>query len=168
MNNNKPTFIEFLKEQSNYPETIDYDNWTFPDQDTMEFDFWEYEKKEEKKWKQRANQIGMRFPIFDDFEHFKQSLQQGQITYLSDINEPIHNKTNVDSVEQLKNLVSSYVYPRDVDRIVNGFINSDPIPMPIVLKGQKGLWKMTGNTRTNAAQIFNIPVQVIVVDAVDK
>jgi hypothetical protein len=49
------------------------------------------------------------------------------------------NRSRVSSIEELKDLVSGYVKPRNVDRIVKGIEEGDEIPYPIIIKGNKGM-----------------------------
>lgn len=145
-----------------------YNNWTFPDTKTMKSDFSEYKKKEKKKWESRAGALGMRWPIFKDFNHFKDSLRKAEVVKLTPaFDNRISNRSHTHSIEDLKQLVSGYIRPRNVDRIVNGFEDNDRIPYPIVLRTQRGMWIMAGNTRLDAAFIMDITPTVLIVD-VDK
>lgn len=109
--------------------------------------------------------MGFRFPIFPDFESFVKSLRSAPVIDLDrNLDSKIRNRSHTSSIESLKSLVSSYYYPRDVDRIVNGFRNNDPIPYPIVLKGNRGLWIMAGNTRLDTSFILGVKPKVLLVD----
>lgn len=154
---------QYLNEQSSY------NNWTFPSDKTIKEDFNEYKKKEERKWKRRAQTIGMRFPIFDTLSDFKSSLKNAEvITVTERFDSRIMNRSHTSSIEDLKNLVSGYVRPRDVDRIVQGFENDDKIPYPIILKGSKGMWIMAGNTRLDAAFIMGVTPKALLVDVSEE
>ena len=143
-------------------QTHSFKNWKFPDKKTILADFTEYKKKEDKKWRGRANMIGARFPIFEDLNHFQQSLKNAKVVTLdSTLDNTISNRSQTNSLEDLKNLVSSYYKPRDVDRIVNGYNNNDPMPMPIVIEGRKGRWIMAGNTRLDTAFIMGVKPKVL-------
>lgn len=146
-----------------------YTGWVVPDQETLKADFDEYKKKELKKWSSRAEQMGFRFPIFRTFNEFVQSAKSGKIIVFSpqDWNS-IHNLTRVGSISALKDMVSGYQYPRDVDRIYHGMLNNDAIPMPIILKGSKGRWIMAGNTRANVASVLGAPVKALELDVSDE
>lgn len=141
-----------------------YSNWTFPDQSTMQSDFAEYKKKEQSKWKARAQIIGARFPLFNDFNHFVESLKNAQVVNADSIDRDVRNRSHTQSIDDLKDLVSSYVRPRDVDRIVSGFNSHDKIPYPIILKGSNGMWIMAGNTRLDTAGILGVPKKALLVD----
>jgi hypothetical protein len=68
------------------------------------------------------------------------------------------------SIEDIESMVSSYHQPRDVKRIVQGLKNNAQIPMPIILKGSKGMWIMAGNTRQSTARVLGIDADVLLVD----
>ena len=142
-----------------------YNNWIVPTDQTIRADFDEYKKKENSKWKSRAQTIGARWPMFTDIQHFKQSLQAAKIVPINDnIDRQIHNRSMTGSLESLKSLVAGYQMPRDVDRIAKGFENNDRIPLPIVLKGSRGMWIMAGNTRLDTAGILGVPKKALLVD----
>jgi hypothetical protein len=141
------------------------EQWVFPDKKTMQADFSEYKKKEDYKWKGRAQAIGARWPLFTDFNHFQQSLKKAkQVNLTPDVDRKISNRSQTSSIESLKSLVGSYVRPRDVDRIVQGIQSNARMPMPIVLKGSKGMWIMAGNTRLDTAFILGNKPKVLMVD----
>jgi hypothetical protein len=142
-----------------------YSNWVFPDNKTMEEDFIEYKKKEKSKWENRAQIYGFRFPIFNDLEHFKESLKTGKIISLNDsFADKVNNLTSLKTIESLKSMVSGYYKPRDVDRIISGIKNNDKIPMGIILKGKNGYFIMAGNTRQNTARILGIIPKMILIN----
>jgi hypothetical protein len=142
-----------------------FNNWSLPDEQTIRADFSEYKKKEQSKWEGRARSMGFRFPIFDTIEDFKQALDNAPVIALThDHDNQINNRSHCDDLSCLKDLVGSYVRPRDVDRIVQGYESNAKIPMPIVLKGSKGEWIMAGNTRLDAAFILNVQPKVILID----
>lgn len=141
------------------------EKWVFPDDKTLKADFSEYKKKEDYKWKRRAEQIGCRFPIFTDFADFKNTLKAAKVINLTpQIDNQINNRSQCSSIESLKSLVGSYVRPRDVDRIVQGIMSDAKLPMPIVLKGNNGMWIMAGNTRLNTAFLLGNKPKVLMVD----
>jgi len=132
---------------------------------TMQADFTEYKKKEDRKWKGRSQTIGSRFPIFNDFAHFQQSLKNAQVRTLDDATDSkIYNRSHTSSVEDLKDMVGSYYQPRDVDRIIRGFEEGVPMPYPIVIEGDSGAWILAGNTRLDTAGILGLPKKVLWVD----
>lgn len=142
-----------------------FDNWVFPPNQVIESDFAEYQKKEYKKWESRAKTMGFRFPIFEDINHFKQTLEQGKVVEVTDqFAQQVDHLVLVQTLDQLRNMVSGYVRPRDVDSIVSGIKNNDPIPLPIILKGTKGMHIMAGNTRLNVAHLLGVPAKALVVD----
>jgi hypothetical protein len=127
-------------------------------------DFIEYKKKEDSKWKQRAQSMGFRFPIFKDEEDFRNSINRAEVINLDEYRNKIHHMTSIKDMNQLRQLVKSYQKPRDIDRIIDGIQNGDKIPMPIILKGEGGLFIMAGNTRQNVAYILGVPVEAILID----
>lgn len=142
-----------------------HEGWSFPSVSTMKDDFNEYKKKEHKKWERRADIIGARFPIFIDFEEFKKSLENAEvITVTKQFDNKISNRSQTSSIRELKNLVSSYVRPRNVDRIVQGIKSGAKLPYPIILKGNRGMWIMAGNTRLDSAFILGDTPKALLVD----
>ena len=146
-----------------------FTNWSFPTEETMLADFKEYKKKELSKWQSRARNMGFRFPIFNTFEDFKNALKSAKvITLTREHDSHINNRSQTSSIDSLKSLVSGYIRPRDVDRIIQGFESNAAIPMPIILKGKNGEWIMAGNTRCDTAFILGVdPVKVLLVDVSD-
>jgi hypothetical protein len=47
---------------------------------------------------------------------------------------------------------------------VQGYENNVPLPLPIILKGNDGLWIMAGNTRQSTARVLGIKPQALLVD----
>lgn len=127
-------------------------------------DFLEYKKKETSKWLLRAQNMGFRFPIFKDEEDFKLSLKNSPVINLDDLRSEVHHMTSIKDMNQLRKLVGLYQRPRDIDRIIEGIQTGASIPMPIILKGQKGLFIMAGNTRQNVAYILGVPIEAILID----
>jgi hypothetical protein len=149
-------FEKFLNEK------LSYNNWVRYTPESLKSDFTEYKKKENTKWKTRANTIGSRFPIFDSLENFKEILDKTEIKNLSDsMDRKINNRSRTSSIEDLKDLVSGYVRPRDVDRIVDGFKSNAKMPLPIVIEGDRGAWIMAGNTRLDVAFILGVQPKVL-------
>jgi len=141
------------------------EKWVFPDDKTLKSDFSEYKHKEDYKWKRRAEQIGAQFPIFDDFNDFKTRLKKARVVNLtSSVDNQITNRSQSSSIESLKSLVGSYSRPRDVDRIVKGILSDAKMPYPIVLKGNRGMWIMAGNTRLDTAFLLGNKPKVLMVD----
>jgi hypothetical protein len=152
------TFRQFLES-----EQVQYDNWVRYTGSSVKSDFVEYKKKEESKWKDRAERIGMRFPIFDSEEQFRTDLDNAKIVSVSELDN-VRNMSHNSSIEDIESMVSSYHQPRDVKRIVQGLKNNVQIPMPIILKGSKGMWIMAGNTRQSTARVLGIDADVLLVD----
>jgi hypothetical protein len=134
----------------------------------MNEDFIEYKKKEDSKWKSRAQSMGFRFPIFSTLEEFKQDLKDSPVVVLTpSLRNKVQNLTSVNNFDDLRSMVSSYKRPRDLDRIVNGMKNGHKIPMPIILRGRRGMFIMAGNTRQNSAYILDEQIKVLMVDVND-
>lgn len=130
-----------------------------PNPVTMKADFDEYKKKEKAKWKGRAHSIGARFPIFKDFNDFVDTIKKGKI-----IMAPTDSYTTNDTIDEIKDMVSQYVFPRDVDRIVQGFKTGAAMPLPIILQGSHGSHRMSGNTRSNVAYVLGLPVKALLIN----
>ena len=113
-------------------------------------------------WDRRAKVIGALYPIFKSEQDFIEKISSAPIFNLpSNKFDTVHNLTECDSLRELKDLVASYQYPRDVDGIVAGFNSGKPMSLPIVIGGSKGAWILSGNTRLNVARILNVPAKVI-------
>jgi len=153
-------FKQFINEEKEY--------WKFPSIEDMKSDFAEYKVKEDYKWKARAINNGFRFPIFKDFDDYKKTLKSGKVKLLTPQLNAKFPSTELDSIDDLRSLVHSYHRPRDIDRIVYGFKHGQKIPYPVILKGSRGYFRLSGNTRTNTAKILGIPVKVLIVDVSDK
>lgn len=140
-----------------------YDNWMYPDEKTMKADFDEYKLKEFKKWEGRAKSMGFRFPIFNDFDQYKNDILNAKPVIINN-NMSVQNLTHTQTLEDLKDLVSTYYMPRDVDRIVNGMENNIKIPYPVILKGNNGYFIMSGNTRLNVCGILHGIPKALIID----
>lgn len=145
-----------------------YDHWVRFTPQSVDLDFQEYKKKEHTKWKSRANQIGARFPLFDTAQDFQSALARAPIVNIDDLPSDVHNMTHNNSLDSIKHMVGSYQMPRDVDRIVQGYKNHQPLPLPIILKGSQGMWIMAGNTRQSTARVLGIPPKALLVDVSDQ
>ena len=137
---------------------------TIWDKQALKQDFSEYKLKEKSKWEKRAQQVGLKFPLFESFEDFKSKIGSSKVININDYRNKIHNLTSIEDMDSLRELVSEYQYPRDIDRIIQGLESKSRIPMPIILKGDKGMIIMSGNTRQNAAYILEIPTQAVLID----
>jgi len=131
----------------------------------MKMDWSEFKKKEDRKWKARARMLSARWPLFNDYSHFKKSLKSAKVVILTNsLLNRVEHATDCHDLDDLESMVSGYIRPRDLDRIVKGFEQDDKIPYPIILKSSSRYFIMAGNTRQNAARILGIPVKVLVVD----
>lgn len=140
-----------------------YDNWVRYTPQSLKDDFVEYKKKESSKWKGRSRVIGSRWPMFDSMEQFQQALYQADIVNIDTLGN-VNNLTKNRTLDDIKHMVGGYQMPRDVDRIVQGYENNVPLPLPIILKGNDGLWIMAGNTRQSTARVLGIKPQALLVD----
>lgn len=144
-----------------------YDNWVRYDAVSLDLDFREYKLKEYKKWQSRAQQNGFIFPMFTSKEDLQQKLDDAQVVDIDkDIPSGVYTK-NYD-VEDVKRMVGSYFYPRDVDRIVKGFNNNVQMPYPIVVKGKTGYYSLAGNTRQAVARVLGITPKALLIDLSKK
>ena len=145
------------------------EKWVFPDNKTLKADFSEYKHKEDYKWKRRAEQIGARFPLFADFDDFKGRLKKARIVNLTPaVDNQITNRSHCGSIESLKSLVSTYKRPRDVQKIEQGIMSNEKLPMPIVLKGTRGLFILAGNTRLDISFLLGNKPKILMVDVSDE
>ena len=152
------SFRQFLES-----ETIQYDNWVRYTTQSLKSDFIEYKKKEHSKWKNRADEIGSRFPIFESEEQFRTALDNGKIVNVSTLGN-VSNMTHNSSIADIEDMVSTYRQPRDVKSIEHGLKNNAQLPMPIILKGSKGMWIMAGNTRQATARVLGVDAEALVID----
>lgn len=100
--------------------------------------------------------------FFDSIEQFKEALDKAKIVEIDSLG-AIHNLTKNDSVDDIKDMVSSYYKPRDVDRIIKGYKERVQMPLPIILKGSKGTWILAGNTRQAIARVMDIIPKALLV-----
>jgi hypothetical protein len=119
-----------------------------------------------RRWDQRSETIGAKYPIFSDAADFAEKILAAKVIDFpkSDFGS-VHNLTAINTIDRVKELVATYSYPRDVDGIVAGFKAGKSMEMPIIIRGKRGRWILSGNTRMNVARIMNIPIKVIEVDA---
>lgn len=109
--------------------------------------------------------MGFRFPIFDTFQDFVSALRSAPvITLTKEHDSRVMNRSHTSSIDGLKSLVSGYFMPRDVDRIVRGYQTNAAMPYPIILKGSRGEWIQSGNTRCDVAFIMGIEPKILLVD----
>lgn len=156
-------YLDYLLEQKEFNKWVNYTP------ESLKSDFAEYKKKESSKWKSRADKIGAKFPIFKGFPEFTQALKSGKVKKLfKGEAEKINNVVLNNNLSGVKNMVSSYQQPRDVDRIVKGFESNTKMPMPIILQGKQDDFLLAGNTRLNVAYIMGILPQALVIDVREK
>ena len=145
--------------------TANFHGWSFPDEATLKADFDEYKLKEKAKWEARAKTIGAHFPIFTDLQDFTERCKSAKVVEVTtSFASRVQNLTQLSSIEDIKQMVGHYAYPRDVDRIVQGFETNARMPYPIILKGNRGMWIMAGNTRLNVANALGVIQKALVAD----
>lgn len=100
--------------------------------------------------------------LFKNFNEFYKKVKKGKVIEVtSQFDDRVNYRSHCSTLKELKDLVSHYVYSRDVDRIVNGYKNNDTMPLPIILKFEEKhnvsptYRILTGNTRMDAAFIVN-------------
>ena len=136
-------------------------SWRIPTTAELEMEYkYEY-MLPSRNWDRRCETIGAPYPLFDDFADFTNKIQHSTPSTINK-GDHVYNMTDYRTVDQVTDLVSSYQFPRDVDRILDGFKQGASLPMPIIIEGSKGRWILSGNTRTNLAHIMGIPVTALV------
>lgn len=139
--------------------------WVIPSEADLRLEYrYEYNLPQ-RNWKQRCKTIGAYFPLFESEDDFVKRIQTEARVITLTRNDYVHNLTSLKSIEEIEDLVSGYAYPRDVKRIVEGLTNGAHMPMPIIIKGMKGMWILSGNTRQNVAQVLRVRCQALVLDA---
>lgn len=144
-------------------ENTSFNNWTRFTDASLEADFQEYKQKEQSKWKQRAEWIQARWPLFQDIQEFRQALSAAPIVDVDSLRS-VQNLTKNRNIQDIKDMVSSYAWPRDVARIQQGYQENHKMPLPIIIKGQQGMWIMAGNTRQSVARVMGITPRALLVD----
>lgn len=134
-------------------------NWVRPDLQNLEMEYkYEYMLTSRRTWDKRCKTIGAVYPIFDSFEDFAEKISSAPIQIITP-STPIHNMTQFETMDDARKELA-----RDVDRIIHGFDNGVKIPLPIIIKGNDGMWLLSGNTRSNLAFIHNVTLKAIVYD----
>jgi len=96
------------------------------------------------EYKRHWHQTG----LFPTKQHFSDSVKNAEIVEITpEIDQHIGNRSHTKSIDDLKDLVSGYNYPRDVDSIVDGLHSGSPLPHPIVIKHNGNMSILSGNTR---------------------
>lgn len=148
-------------------ENTSFNNWTRFTDASLEADFQEYKQKEQRKWKQRAELIQARWPLFQDIQEFRQALSSAPVVDVDSLRS-VQNLTKNRSIADIKDMVSSYAWPRDVARIQQGYQENHKMPLPIIIKGQQGMWIMAGNTRQSVARVMGITPRALLVDVSNR
>jgi hypothetical protein len=156
-----------MKLQDLLQENTSFNNWTRFTDASLEADFQEYKQKEQRKWKQRAELIQARWPLFQDIQEFRQALSSAPVVDVDSLRS-VQNLTKNRSIADIKDMVSSYAWPRDVARIQQGYQENHKMPLPIIIKGQQGMWIMAGNTRQSVARVLGITPRALLVDVSDR
>ena len=143
--------------------TSSYNNWIRYTPASLQSDWSEYAHKAESKWRRRAEQIGARWPMFDSMDQFQQALDQAEIVNVDQLGD-VENLTRNLSVADIKHMVGGYQNPRDVDRIIQGLQNHVALPLPIIIKGSRGMWIQAGNTRQATARVMGAVPRALLVD----
>ena len=158
ISNQRSTQIKAVTEPSK--DVSRFNNWAelTPEQIKQEYE-WEY-----------ISHIKDRWPFFENFNDFKQAVENAEVlTLTKERDAKVLNRSHTRTLQQLEDMTKHYRFPRDVQRIVDGFEHNAKIPMPILLKLPSGqLYIMSGNTRTDAAFILGIIPKVLVVDVSDR
>lgn len=137
--------------------------WIMPSDEDLRLEYrYEYNLPQ-RNWPGRCKTIGAPFPLFESEEDFIAKVKASRIVSL--FHDDVHNMTSLRSIEDIEDIVSSYAYPRDVKRIVEGLKAGKSMPAPIIIAGNRGMWILSGNTRQNCAKVLGIPRKFIVVNA---
>jgi hypothetical protein len=141
-----------------------YNRWVRFTPESLKLDWREYKKKEDSKWRQRAILLKSRWPLFSDFDHFKEDLDNAEIVKFNEfLLNRVQHATNLRTLDDLRDMVSTYIKPRDIDRIVDGFNKGHKIPLPIILKSNNKYFIMAGNTRQNVARKMGITPKALII-----
>ena len=139
-------------------------NWVRYTPQSLAQDYKEYLLKQNSKWRGRAQIIGARWPLFSSLAQFRQALDQAPVVSIDDLPHAVDNLTHNTSISDIKQMVSSYSMPRDINRIVDGIKSGATMPLPIILQGQQGMWIMAGNTRQAVCRVLGVEPQALLVD----
>ncbi len=141
-------------------------NWVVPSDNDLrqEYDY-EYALPK-RRWDERAKIIGAQHPIFISPEDLIEKVKRAKAVRIPhDDYDSIHNVTSLRSLKDIQRMTDSYSYPRDVPRIAKGFQDNAPMPLPIIIKGKRGRWILSGNTRLNVAKVLGYEAKALEVDA---
>jgi len=147
--------ISFKEYILNEAKKLSYNNWRMLTTKEIKFEYMvEYPKLKRS--------IGDVFPTENDFI---KAVKNGTPTTIDpSFDDRIEYRSQTWSLDSLKDLVSTYQYPRDVDRIVKGYESKAKMPYPIVIKKKNRYRVMGGNTRMDAAFILGFYPKVLVVE----
>lgn len=130
-----------------------FTNWSEPDDLALRKDYEEYSN--EIKWRDRAELMGFRYPLFDDIHQYEHDVHNAAvINVTTSFDRQIHNRTHMTTIGT----------KRDQIRIIDGFKHNDPIPYPVIIQGARGYWIMSGNTRLDVANILGVQAKAKLVD----
>jgi hypothetical protein len=144
-------------------DVTDYDAWIRYTPESLHADWEEYVHKQDVKWHKRADMIGARWPLFTSMQQFKQALDAAPIVNVDDLPD-VENLTKNHSLTDIQRMVGGYQNPRDVSRIQAGLHAGVPLPLPIILKGESGMWIQAGNTRQATARVMGVTPKALLVD----
>ena len=141
-------------------------NWRRPTSKELAFEYKVEYALPQRRWDQRAKSIGAPYPIFTSEGDFIAKMGQA-IEYHIPIQafHTVNNLTLCRSIRELKDLVGSYSFPRDVYSLIRGFESGAKMPLPIVVGGSKGSWILGGNTRLNVAAILGYETKTLLYTA---
>ena len=119
--------------------------------------------KQEYEWEYISHQKHSGFNPWPTLEEFKAAVKDGDVETLTEsADRNVGNRSRCEDLEDLKDLMSGYQFPRDVDRIVKGYTEGHAMPYPLILEQGSKRWVMSGNTRLDAAFIMGITPKVLV------
>lgn len=147
---------ETVYTDDNLPDASSFSNWTMLSKENIENEY-------DIEYKRIKPIFGDVFPTLDDFASAVKSTKPSVLSQSMD--STIDYRTSgIKTMSQLETLVSTYKYPRDVQKIVRGFVNNNPMPHPIILRRGEYLRIMGGNTRLSVAKVLGIKPRVLIID----
>ena len=153
------TFKELLHEASSQQFT----NWIRPSDSSLDLEYKvEYLFRKDSWDSSRCLSIGHRTPLFNSVQEFKQQVNSSPIKPLSEaLDGRIMNRSQCTTLQGLQRLVNGYLHPRDVQGIIHGFKTNQPMELPIVICGSKGMFIFSGNTRLDICSLLGVPKKAI-------
>jgi hypothetical protein len=142
---------------------VQFNNWKVPSTNQLKLEFKvEHELKDNYFW--------------DSEEAFLQSISEGDIISISPQDDrKISYRSRTVSKEDLLSLIRGYrSYPQfrneeTVEKIYEGFMNNDPMDLPIVIEFSNGTRRIfSGNTRMDIAFQLGIVPKVLLVQSSQK